>query len=86
MLLAGKALIFTACLFTLGALLTAVWLVAAQTWDAVLRWDPNLAALAATAPPVSLLLTALWRTPWCLGPLVLGSLLGTLAAWRWARR
>lgn len=85
LLLAGRALAFAAGLFAGGVLLTVLWLVGVQTWDMALNFDPGLDALAATGPPVLTLLTALWRTPWCGGPLLLGSLIGTVAAWRWAR-
>ncbi len=83
--LAGRSLVFAAGLFAAGVLGTVLWLVGVQTWDLVLGWDSGLGALAATGPPVLTLLLALWHTPWCGGPLLLGSLVGTLAAWRWAR-
>ncbi len=86
LLLAGRGIAFAAGLLLIGVLGTVLWSVGVQTWDMALNFDPGLSALAATGPPVLTLLAALWGTPWCGGPLLLGSLVGTVAAWRWARR
>ncbi len=80
LVLAGRGLGFAAGLLVIGGLGTVLWLMGMQTWDMTLGWDSGLAALAATQPPVFTLLTALWRTPWCGGPLLLGRLVGMLAA------
>lgn len=83
--LAGRGLACAVTLFAAGVLLSGLWLLSVQTWAAILRWDSGLAAYVATQPAFLALLGQLWQAPWCLGPLLLGSLVGTLAAWHWAR-